>query len=200
MEKQRQTAYKVWIGTLLNGKVNTENERFISLDIGSKKISRVNIMANVIDKYLSETKPYIAITLDDSSGQIRVKAFADSINILSGVNIGDTVLVVGMLRTFNNEIYIIPEIVKIIEPKWILVRKLELIKEYGKFKQETVADATDEKGRVMNFLKQNTGGIDIDKLIMQLSDIDVVKINSIISELIEEGFIYEPMPGRLRTI
>jgi RPA family protein len=196
---ERQTAYKVWIGALLKGRINSENERFIFVEAENKKISRVNLIANVIDKYSSDAKPYIAVTLDDSSGQIRVKAFADSINILSEVSIGDTVLVVGMLRSFNNELYILPEIVRVFEPKWALVRKLELIKEYGRFKQEIQADS-DDKGKVLNFLRQNAEGIDIDKMIMQLSEMDVVRINTIVSELIDEGLIYEPMPGKLRSI
>jgi len=198
---ERQTAYKLWIGTLLKGKSVQENEKFIAIDIGSKKVSRVNIVANVIDKYSDENRPYVSITMDDSTGQIRVKAFADSTNILSGVNIGDTALIIGMARVFNNELYILPEIVRIVEPKWALVRKLELIKESGRFENQTTpAEATNNKERVLNMLRQNAEGIDIDKIIMQLHDLDVTEINNIITELISDGLIYEPMPGKLRSM
>jgi len=198
---ERQIAYKFWIGALIKGKINVENERFTSVEIGNKKISRINIIANVIDKYSDELKPYVAITLDDASGQIRAKAFADSVNTLSEINIGDTILIVGMLRVFNNELYILPEIVRIVEPKWAMVRKLELIKEHGKFDAaESKTPETDNKKKVLNFLKQNSEGIEIDKMIMQLSDMEVVQINNIITELISDGLIYEPMPGKLRSI
>jgi len=199
---ERQTAYKAWIGTLLKGKAVQENEKFIAIDIETKKISRVNLVANVIDKYSDENRPYVSVTLDDSTGQIRVKAFADSTNILSDVNIGDTVLIVGMVRVFNNELYIMPEIVRIVEPKWALVRKLELIKEHGKFETKTIdpAEATSNRERVLSMLKQNADGVDIDKIIMHLHDLDVTEINSIITELISDGLIYEPMPGKLRSM
>ena len=198
----RQTAYKIWIGTLMKGKIIQENERYTSVQIGTKKISRVNLIANVIDKYSDENKPYVSITLDDSTGQIRVKAFADFTNILSDVNVGDTVLIIGMIRVFNNEIYVSPEIVRIVEPKWGLVRKLELLKEYGKFESETKTPVDGKSGRerVLEMLKNNPTGMDIDKIIMTLHDIDVSEINNIILGLISDGLIYEPMPGKLRSM
>ena len=198
---ERQIAHKAWIGTLLKGKVNLENERLISLDIGTKKISRVNLIANVVDRYSGDSRPYVALTLDDSSGNIRVKAFADSITLLSDINIGDTILIVGMLRSFNDEIYITPEIVKIVEPKWALIRRLELTKEYGKFgNAQTSASVSDNKIRILELLNQNADGIEIEKLIMQLNNIEVSQINKIVFELIEEGRIYEPMPGKIRAM
>ena len=199
----RQTAYKVWIGTLMKGKVIQETEKSISLDIGAKKVSRVNLIASVVDKYSDENKPYVSATLDDSTGQIRVKAFADFTNILSDINIGDTVLIIGMIRTFNNEIYVTPEIAKVIEPKWGLVRKLELLKEYGKFESEVKSAPENQasgRERVLIILKENVSGMDIDKIIMQLHDIDVAEINNIILGLISDGLIYEPMPGKLRSM
>jgi len=200
---ERQTAYKVWIGTLMKGKVIQENERFTAIDLGTKKISRVNLVANVIDKYSDENKPYVSATLDDSTGQIRVKAFADFTNILSDINIGDTVLIIGMIRIFNNEIYVTPEIAKVVEPKWGLVRKLELLKEYGKFESEVNTGPSNQasgRERVLTMLKENSSGMDIDKIIMHLKDIDVAEINNIILGLISDGLIYEPMPGKLRSM
>ena len=222
---ERQTAHKAWIGTLLKGKVNLENERLISLDIGTKKISRVNLIANVVDRYSGDSRPYVALTLDDSSGNIRVKAFADSITLLSDINIGDTILIVGMLRSFNDEIYITPEIVKIVEPKWALIRRLELTKEYGLFKNEfepkyvnpqEKAEAADveaaeiiekekidlsesPKSSILKKIKENAEGMDIEKLILELK-ISMDEINKAIKELIAEGEIYEPRPGYLRSL
>jgi len=43
------------------------------------------------------------------------------------------------------------------------------------------------------------GGIDIDKLIMSMKD-PVDLINKEVTELLEEGSIYEPKPGRLRIL
>ena len=69
--RKRETAHKLKIGDLLNGTqivedvpqetqdpTQTQNqvtkERFRFLELGDKKIVRVNVIANVIDKYNSE--------------------------------------------------------------------------------------------------------------------------------------------------
>ena len=47
--------------------------------------------------------------------------------------------VTGRVRLFNNEIYILPEIVKVLDnPSWGKLRRLELVKLYGEVKQETI--------------------------------------------------------------
>src|SRR3989344_4855122 len=96
-----------------------------------KQISRINIIANAINKFQSEDKNYIAVTADDLSAQIRLKTWAENTKILENINIGDIILIVGKVKKYNNEIYILPEIVKKVSSNEELLRRLELIKEYG---------------------------------------------------------------------
>lgn len=70
----------------------------------------------------------MALTIDDASGQIRIKAFGEDVDKYAGINQGDTILLVGSVRSYNNELYVNPEIIKIIDPRYLLVRKLELEK------------------------------------------------------------------------
>lgn len=147
--KKRHTAYKISIGLVLaamEGVELDESQRFKFLEIKGKDIYRVNLIANVIDKFESNQKPYINVSLDDGTGDLRVKAFADDVHLLQNLQLGDTVLVVGILRYYNDEIYIMPEIVKTVEPKWLVARKLELEKEYGNMYNEAVTnyDSTGE--------------------------------------------------------
>lgn len=130
--RKRFTAYKVSLGLLANGNIEFEQEKFSKIVVSNKEISRVNIIATVVDKYVSREKSYISITIDDGTGYITARAFSDSIEMLKNIEIGDTITVIGLLRYFNNELYITPEIIKSIDAKWLLVRKLELTKEYGK--------------------------------------------------------------------
>lgn len=227
--QQRQTAYKIWIGDLLKSNLALDGERFSFVEVARKKIFRVNIIANVIDKYKSENpeKSYAALTLDDASGQIRVKTFGIDTQKITDINIGDTILVIGQLRYFNNELYITPEIIKHLDEKWLLVRKLELEEEYGVLSKENlpieekpVRNAgemvvTEEKlgdeqeqGKkanesvkesILSIIRKNDGGIDVDTLIMSVSN-PVPDVNAAIADLIEDGRIYEPRPGRLRSI
>ena len=73
---KRHIAFKFRIGDLLIGKPIMDGERFSFLELGDKKIMRVNVMGNIIDKYESEgEKKYSFLTLDDGSGQIKLKSF-----------------------------------------------------------------------------------------------------------------------------
>src|SRR3989344_4701859 len=103
---KRATAYKLRIGDILAGKQILEGERFNFLELGDKQIIRVNIVANIIEKYESETESkYLSLTIDDASGQIRIKTFGEDTNKFKEVNQGHTVMVIGKLRVYNNELY-----------------------------------------------------------------------------------------------
>ena len=204
-EFKRHIAYKFRIGDLLIGKPIFDGERFSFLELGNKKIVRVNIIGNIVERYdaVGERK-YSFLTLDDGSGQIKLKSFGDDVDKLSGINQGSTVVVIGVLRNFNNETYISPEIVKESEPKYLLVRKLELEKQRAttappiKGKQEIIA----VKDKILELIKssEDNGGIEVDSIIMKLRDISPEIINQEIKKLLEEGIIFEPRPGKLRWL
>lgn len=202
--KKRFTAYRVSIGMLLSGEPSFDGERFRGVLFNSKEIVRVNLIATVIDKFVSELKPYIAVTLDDNTGMIRVKAFADDLPLLEKIEIGDTVLVIGVLRYFGGELYILPEIVKIVDPKWLLARRLELIKEYGavyeKTKKDEIIDQKSLRSKLLEIIESSEPeGIPIEKIILTLEEPPEL-INQEIQALLEEGTIFEPKPGVLRIL
>ena len=51
---KRHIAFKFRIGDLLIGKPIMDGERFSFLELGDKKIMRVNVVGNIVDKYESE--------------------------------------------------------------------------------------------------------------------------------------------------
>ena len=225
MAQTRQIAYKVRLGDIEKGNIIFDGERFSSLEVGNKKVSRINVISNVVDKYSNPEKNYNALTVDDGTGQIRVKGFSDSSVLLSGLEIGDTIKIIGWLRHFNNEIYIAPEIAVRVDPRWGYVRRLELTKEYGEFKEEAESAEHSEqtehaepleeekierekiedeiaesaKSVILKKIRENNEGINVEQLIMSLK-ISVDEINDSISALISEGEIYEPKPGHLRSL
>lgn len=260
--KKRFTAFRLPIGIINKGQIEFEQEKFSRLIIKDKEVARVNLIGTVIDKFVNDENSYASITLDDGTGNIRVKAFSDNIPMLKEIQPGDTVIVIGLLRYYNNEIYIVPDIIKQIDARWLLARKLELAKEHSEIykNQEALADEAianaDVSSQPMQPMKQITPlelvtkkteekiqtdvtetikndtetikienenseefeeaslrneiieiiraheaeeGIDVDKLIMMLKA-PVDDINSTIIELLEEGTIFEPRPGRLRML
>src|SRR3989344_5692076 len=124
---KRNIAYKMRIGGLLAGKPLLEGDRLKSLDVGDKQVVRVNLIANIVDKYIQEgEKKFGSLTLDDATGQIKVKTFGDDVDKFSAFNQGDTVLLIGLVRAWNGEMYLTPDILKKKDPSFLLVRKLEI--------------------------------------------------------------------------
>lgn len=205
---KRETAYKLRIGDLLRAdqifeEVEGLNKRLNFVELGNKKIRRVNIVANVVDKFESEgEKRFASITLDDGSGQIRARLFGEDINKFNDLIQGDTLIIIGVLRSFNQELYILPEIIKKTEPKYLLVRKLEIEKSFPTQptpeKKQEIKALRDEVIEKIKTAEANEG-IDKEEIIMNTkSQPDL--ISQEIQKLLEEGIIYEPRPGRVRYL
>jgi len=206
--KKRETAYKQRIADLLKGNPifeQSEGNRFKFLELGNKQIVRINVIANVIDKYVSEgDRRFASLTVDDGSGQIRVRVFGEDFHKFDNLSQGDTVVIIGLLRSFNNEIYILPEIIRKMDPKYLLIRKLEI----EKFFQQPSSSLPQKKeikvlrDEVINLIKasEQREGIDKEEIILTIKSTEPQIISQEIQRLLDEGIIYEPRPGRVRYL
>jgi len=206
--KKRETAYKVRINDILRAtqifeEIEGANKRLKFVELGDKKIQRINIIANVIDKYESEgERRFASITLDDGSGQIRARVFGEDLAKFTNIVQGDTLLIVGVLRFFNNEVYILPELIKKQDPRYLLVRKLEIDKSYSsinmpKPKQEIKVLRDELLGLIRN--SETKEGIEKEEIILTLKAQPELIVQEI-QKLLEEGIIYEPRPGIVRYL
>jgi len=206
---KREIAYKLRIGDLLKANQIFEdseapNKKLSLVELGDRKIRRTNIIANVVDKFQSEgERKFASITLDDGSGQIRVRLFGEETAKFNETNQGDTLIIIGMLRSYNEELYILPEIIKKIDPKYLLIRKLEIEKSFPKPQtQEQKQEIKALRDEIMEKIKQAEAneGIDKEEIIMVFKDTQPELISQEIQKLLEEGIIYEPKPGRVRYL
>jgi RPA family protein len=206
--KKRETAFKLRIGDLLRGnqifeETESQNKRLKFIELGNKQILRVNIIANVVDKFTSDGETrFASITIDDGSGQIRARLFGEDIHKFEDLTQGDTLVIIGLLRVFNQELYLIPELIKKLDPKYLLVRKLEIDRSY---KSEPEIRPKQKililREEITNMIKEkeSSEGIDKEELIMKIKAPPEL-INQEITKLLEEGIIYEPRPGRVRYL
>ena len=201
---KRHIAFKLRIGDALIGKPILDGERFSFLELGDKKINRVNLIGNIVDRYESEgEKRYLSLTLDDGSGQIKLKSFGDDVEKFKNFVQGQTVVVIGVLRIFNNELYILPEIIKEQDPKYLLLRKLEIEKNKSESSEPVPREEIGAiKDKILDTIKKSEeeGGINIDEIIMGLREISPEIIKQEIKKLLEEGIIFEPRPGKVRYL
>lgn len=202
---KRNIAFKIRIGDVLMGKPVIDNsENFSFLELGEKRIIRVNIAGNIVEKFEKEgEKNYSFFTLDDGSGQIRLKVFGEDAKKFSHITQGHTVVVIGVLRYWNNELYITPEIIREQDTKYLLLRKIELEKEREKStkslgREQMVAVKDKILGTIKN--AEEIGGIEIDKLIMNMPEVSPTIINQEIQKLLEDGIVFEPRPGKIRYL
>lgn len=132
METLRQTMIKTRMSDVVNGRfVRKEGlePSYVLTDLG-QRISRVNLLGTVVDKFMSEDGNYSSITIDDDSDSIRVKAFREDTNIFDSLEVGDIIMVIGKVREYNDENYVIPEVVKkIANPNYEILHKLEVLKQ-----------------------------------------------------------------------
>ncbi|MBU2589876.1 MAG: hypothetical protein KKA65_02080 [Nanoarchaeota archaeon] len=213
MQIKRQTAYKLWINNILSSTQKLTNEGMRYFQVGDKEVVRVNLIAIVINRYDNETGNYSVVTIDDGSGQIRIKAWEDDVKFLNHIDTGSVVLVIARLFESNGEIFLRPEIVRPMEDEWAFVRKLELERQFGKVSSdERVLAVTEEKisekiepsivarEKVYHFVeKAPDNGIEVSELVKKtkLKESDVEKA---IEELLREGELYNPRPGFVKLV
>lgn len=146
MAMKRMTAKKVRIIDLMGGKwVKREGMEpsFIITDAG-EKVSRARILGTIVQTFLAEDGNFGSATLDDGSDTIRAKTFK-TVKPLDEFKEGDNVDLIGKVREYNGEVYIIPEVItRLQDPNMELMRRLELVKKARELK-ERPPEATPEE-------------------------------------------------------
>lgn len=225
---QRQTAHKIWISSLLTGNyVKTTGEWEPNyIETNNLKISRVNVIAHIVDKFVKPDNSYISLTLDDGSGKLSVKAWKEDVALLD-YHVGELLLVVGKIKDFNNQFYLVPEVVtKLDNPLWAKLRNLELKKMYGEAQIHVAQERVQETPRVqeeeftmqvieekvtnevsgnkrqklLDMIEQldTNNGAD-QQIVISQSGIEQGEAQKLLDNLIKEGEIFEIHPGKLRT-
>lgn len=132
VDKKRLTAKKVRICDIVSGKYfygsrEEMKPSFVITSLG-ERVSRVNVVATVTDKFISEDENYASLTIDDGTEAMRVKAFREKVELIDQIERGDLILVIGKLKEYGGEVYINCELIKKIEnPNYESFRRLEIL-------------------------------------------------------------------------
>jgi len=137
----RQPARKVRISDVVDGKFFYGNRdgmkpSYIITSLGMK-VSRVNLVGVVIDRFVSEDGNYAFLTIEDGTESVRAKVFKEKVVLIDGIEKGDTVLVIGKVKEYNGEKYINLELVRKVDVNYEILRKLELAKELENWRDFT---------------------------------------------------------------
>ena len=128
MPKKRLVAKRVKIKDIIEGKYFKQEgfePNYIITSYGLR-ISRISVVATVVDIYMNEDKTYGAVTFDDGTEIIRAKYFQD-LTPIEDISVGDIVEVIGKVKKYNEEIYIVAEFVFKRSPEFELLRNVEYV-------------------------------------------------------------------------
>src|SRR3989344_2268150 len=127
-----------------------------------RKIVRTNMIASLVEKYVNADGSYVSFTIDDGSGQIRVKAFGEDVKKYENFKPGEEILVIGKVRQYKEELYIMPEVMKVVENMdYVSLRRLEILREMSRLKEfkESIKKIANVDGKesARNYVMESTG-------------------------------------------
>lgn len=209
----RDTALKVRIKDITNGELKkgkSEWESYLLTPL-NEEAGRVRVLATIVSKFKSDDGKYGVLTLDDATDTITSRAFDEGVQLIDSTREGDIVDVIGRVREYEDEKYInVESISKIADPNWELVRKLELamkLKRLGgateaqKELAEEEASGENPRSIVIDIIEEMDEGDGVKYVqLMDETGLDDKKLEEIITELMEEGEIYEPKIGKFKRV
>ena len=122
--KERMVAIRASIADIVNGTFGDDNgPRVISPE--GVELRRVLLVGTIVDQVTGNNN-YASITIDDGTETIRAKAWGAEADMLQSVSGNILALVVGKVREYENEIYVVPEIVREVDdPNLMTLHQLE---------------------------------------------------------------------------
>ena len=168
------------------------------------EVSRINLMGVIV----SLSKEDLTFLIDDGSGNIQVRLFENN-GLLSKLNLGDLITVIGRPREWNSSKYIVPEIIRPVNNnKWHEVHQLQikLQNKSNKIKlpveQPSANEEVLETGpyqKILNTIAMldKGNGADVQDII---SNLGIKDSDKIINNLLEAGEIFELSPGRVKIL
>jgi aspartyl/asparaginyl-tRNA synthetase len=206
--QERSIAVKAKIKDILEGQYFVEEgwtPNYL-LTKNNKKISRVNILAIVLNK--ENNGSLTSFQLDDGTGKITARSF-EEIPAINDLNIGTSVLIIGRIREYNQEKYLSPEIIKEVDKLWLKHRSLELnLTPITITPEETppliIEPKKEEEDllpsqKILNLIKEldQGQGISIEEVI---SNSSLENTEQILNRMIETGEIFQNLPGKVKVL
>jgi RPA family protein len=168
-----------------------------------EQVARARILGTVVNVFTSEDGNFGSATIDDSTDTIRLKVFK-TLKPIDGLKVGDLVDIIGRVREYNEELYIMPEVVrKIDDPNIELLRRLQLLKKQSaagkEGPKEEEADANVLRKKILEVIESGKEGVDFSTIMGKVKASEE-EIESVVNDLLSEGICYEPTPGKIRKI
>ena len=108
--RERMTAIRASVADIINGTYGSENGPHVISPLGVE-LRRVMLVGHIVDQYAKQGN-FASITIDDGTETIRAKAWGAESASLETISCDIIALVIGKVREYQDEIYIVPEIIR----------------------------------------------------------------------------------------
>ncbi|MFQ5831482.1 MAG: hypothetical protein ACE5H4_02140 [Candidatus Thorarchaeota archaeon] len=121
--QERITAVRASIADIINGTYQNVNGPHVVSPHGVE-LRRVALVGFIVDQYSGQG--FASITIDDGTETIRAKAWGGEASSLEKVEQNILTLIIGKVREYEGEVYLVPEIVRELDdPNYLSVHQLE---------------------------------------------------------------------------
>ncbi|MHA1587489.1 MAG: hypothetical protein ACTSV9_01815 [Candidatus Thorarchaeota archaeon] len=120
---ERMTAVRASVADIIRGTYSEEDGHHVVSPQGVE-LRRVVLVGFIINQYVSQGS-FASITIDDGTETIRAKAWGET-QSLEQVETNTLAMIVGKIREYEGEVYIVPEIVRSLDDaNYITLHQLE---------------------------------------------------------------------------
>ncbi len=223
----RQVAVKLTISDILEGDYIQENEQnpnYLLLKSGAG-VYRINVIVVVLRK--EQIGTITNLLIEDNTGAIIARFFEES-KVISQVQAGDVILLIGKVRMYNQEKYISPEIVKKTSLLWLKQRRLELPRDKNIVGVGQQYREMNQEGKNNEVVKENIGVnnlvveeiieenvMPVQKLMSLIKNLDtgegagieeliekspLEQTEELLERMMKNGDVFQNMPGRVKVL
>ncbi len=210
----RHTAIKVPLSVFLQSELVQEQDVPSYLSVRDEKIYRMNVIGIIIGK--EEVGSIVNLYIDDGTGTALLRFFEEN-KIAKEVSVGQVVLCIGKPRMYSNQRYISHEIIKIVDPRWLKLRSIEIKKQSSepqKVEEEKIIEKEEVKEQEEEIVEDEKI-LPIEKirsLIVELDSGDGVAMEEILEKspinnteellekMMQQGDIFQNKPGKVKVL
>lgn len=175
IEKKRLHSVKTRIKAITSGRYVAQegfNPNYVLTKYGLR-LSRVRILAAVVDKFVSESGKFASVTLDDGTDTIRMKVFSAQVPMFENIAAGSEVDMIGRLKEYQGEVFIAPEIITVVDnPNMQLLRELEL--------REQDKDIERKRKVILEHQKQAADMSELERIMKERFDIQPEEVEAML--------------------
>lgn len=184
-------AYKMRIIDLVNGKLKNDSMGGVVLSTPFGESKEARILGTIIDSYRNNENTYGSFTIDDGTATTRIKAWSDKIELLDKFKEGEIVDIIGRVGQFQDEIYIVPDMIIPVTPNYWIYRELELSKRIKElmerglsFEYEPKTESYQQKSSEIKYQKNEPDYKETEE--PNISEVEEILDEPEIEELMEE--------------